>query len=390
MKLMSLPLSMLALACLLVVSCAHKPESTSQLTHLEGELLDREGNPVGGAWLLLSKYDRLFAWPSHEKLAEAKTDSLGRFSLDYTPGEYTLEITPFSSKGLPSMMIRPFRLSSSLPHATLRLGGSYLTGRVVIPEGKEPRLVSVTAYGESSVVAAHYLGHPPYRLLLPTGSYHLVVHDYTYGFPQLDTTFTVLDHDDSLNVILSGRVIGLHLNTKEDRPLSGAGVRLLTSAGDGYKAAGTDSLGNAGILVRPGRYTFEINPLWGDTRRFQIPWTFAAAIERDTLIAYKLEPVRWSGVVRSVKTKDPVPMAEVQFRESGTSGIGRARPDSAGRIEALMRPGIKYEATSWCLTCYLNRFSLKLDADTTFDLYLEPGVRPPPKPAAPARRDNSK
>jgi hypothetical protein len=83
-------------------------------------------------------------------------------------------------------------------------------------------------------------------------------------------------------------------------------------------------------------------------------------------------------------------MAEVQFRESGTSGIGRARSDSAGRIEALMRPGIKYEATSWCLTCYLNRFSLELHADTTFDLYLEPGVRPPVKPAAPARPDNSK
>lgn len=387
---MSLPLSMFAFACLLVVSCAHKPESTSQLAHLEGQLLDREGNPVGRASLLLSKYDPLFAWPFDEKFAEAKTDSLGRFSLDYKPGEYTLEIMPFSTKGLPSTMIRPFKLSSGPSHKTLRLGGSYLTGRVVLPDGKERRSVSVAAYGESSVVVANYTGHPPYRLLLPTGSYRLVIHDEAYRFPHLDTTLTVPDHDDSLVVILSGRAIGFHLSTKEDQPLSSASILIRTSAGGGYKSTETDSLGNAWALVRPGRYTFEVNPRWGNTRMFQIPWTFAAAIERDTLIAYKLEPVRWSGVARSVKTKDPVPMAEVQFREPGRSGIGHARSDSAGRIEALMRPGIKYEAASWCLTCYLERFSLALDADTTFDLYLEPGVRPPPKPFTPPHADKPK
>jgi hypothetical protein len=190
---------------------------------------------------------------------------------------------------------------------------------------------------------------------------------------------TISGHDDSLNVTLASNMISLRISTGRTIDCAGIGLTLRNSLGNQYVMSSTDPQGNAIVYVRPGLYSIELNP-----RSSMVPWSLTASIQSDTVLTDEVTPVRWAGMSLSSTTRSPI-SAEIYIRErGGSTRTGQVLSDSTGRFEALIRPGSAYEVTGSKYGYKNTKFYLTLDADSTFDLYLDPV---PPTPAPPAAPD---
>jgi hypothetical protein len=382
------------LACYgLVVSCAHRPDGTPPMARVEGRVLDRDGAPMVGASIILS--------PDHSRSplnapqsawwrvdVRARTDSMGIFSVRCPKSHYRMDVDA-DGRGVPWMR-RHIEVSQDIRNLDLRFDGTYLTGRVVGRDGKEPEYIHASAMrvdsrGGSGAIA-RYAGRSPYRLLVPPGNYHLIVggqdyHDSTLA--PLDTLVTVPDHDDSLNVVVAGNNVSVRLTTTRGLPRSGMSINFLSPAGNPYETYNygwTDSAGQAVMHVRSGLYSVLVRSPHED----MVPWCLVATVRSDTVLAFELAPIRWTGAVRSSTTRMPINAEIYLYQPNHPGATGRVRCDSTGKFVALIRPGATYDGCGSMTGYEMTRFPLTLLADSTFDLYLEPKSPTPAPPAGPS------
>jgi hypothetical protein len=369
------------LTCLgLVASCAHGPS----FARIDGRVLDRDGHPLAGASIdLYTELERMreHTFRPTPATVQARTDSLGRFSLNCPKGPYVMYVAARYA-GVVGMRHPQIVVSRDIRNLTLRFEGTKLSGHVHGANGREvqeviARAIGIGPQGRLSGPEAMYSGASPYRLLIPPGSYRLVVagqDDPT--FATLDTLVMVSSQDDSLNVVAIGYAVTVRVTTNGGIPPSNFDVHWLNATGESYGRSRTDSLGRATMRVRPGRYPIVITP----PHEVMAPWYLEATVQSDTVLIYALAPVRWRGTVRSRSTKTPLGAYFLLYQPSGQWWTrGRVQCDSMGRFEALVRPGLTYQAHGYMRGYKERRFALALEADSTCDIFLD---SEPPEPAA--------
>jgi len=369
--------------CCLVVSCAHSPAGSIPMARFEGRALDRDGDPLPEAWVSLTTDPLRARRPrgaSQRVEVHAWTDSLGRFSVALPKGFYRMEV---GGRGVPPKQIE---LSRDLQQ-DIRFEGTNLSGRVVGRDGNELSRVYARAKGVDPVVKgqrqadAEYSGPSPYRLLIPSGRYHLVVNTDDRTIAPFDTVVTVSGHFDSLHVAAVGHAVSFHVITSRGVPRSNVQVLLFDSVGDTYQQSYTDDRGVAFTYVRRGRYSIVLR----SPSKSMTPWCFEGALGGDSVVTCEVTPVRWTGTVRSTTTRAPLQAALDLSRPQGTWwAAGRIQCDSTGKFEALMQPGVNYDVAVYRNDDGYgnNLFPLTLTADSTFDVYLKPYSRPTPNPPA--------
>ncbi len=313
----------LLIACALgVASCSDMPLAPGAVVHLDAQVVDREGAPVANAQVYLRSLDPLPenpppqdpGWPNQPT---ATTDAQGHFRVDLAEATYKVDVEPDYYSGLPALHVEPLAISRADPNPVLRYSGVYLRGHVFGPAGAELPQIIVQAYNQAKGVSTAYQGSSPFRLLLSPGVHHMMFSgSYPSGLPTLDTTIVVGDHDDSLQVTLTGHLVHIHVTANQYTPLPGAAVTASSIHFFGYGVSYTDLNGDATMYLRTGAYVITVDP----RVRGMAPWSFTTLIQGDASLAYDLSPVQWSGTVRSSADQTPIPFALVSLREFSVFG----------------------------------------------------------------------
>jgi len=371
-------LALLIAGSVLALSCARTPTALRSKVTVTGRVLV-SGEPLAGTYLFfgVSEFDLRRRLPFADQNVEAKTDSMGAYSIRLISAEYDVDIQIPDGHGLLS---RPEKVHVAADHSRLdfKFDGYQVKGRVLTPRGTmiDSGYVGASLQPRGHGEALSKIEDGNYSLLLPAGMYSLYARpaDFWTGFSFQQMESVRINADTTIEFRMGGVPISGQVFGPDGRPMKGAYVR---AEGTAYIQMQTGADGRYTLFAPSGSYTISFGPPhpFYITPRVVGPVTISEA----TSIDAHLTGVEWKGTVRRIAAR-PVGDAYVMARpvENGDHRIAGIRVDSLGSFRLILQPRLRYDFQTYDP---LRREQSVIEdvtasADTTFEILLPPEITP--------------
>lgn len=377
-------LPLLALATTL--SCADMPTAPSSMVTVTGQITDRDGPGIEQVYVMFisldprnhSSYDGpiLLGAPRSTALdTYTATDANGRFRIQLPTGPYRVYLQPL--RGYPYTRLARFDVAPGHTELNYRFTGVRITGTVTGPGGLALPGGSVYAFQidqYDGAGASSDLMSGRYSLLVPPGTYRMSAEARaTFGTPVVYREFTA-SRDTTIDVILEGTLVTGIVRGQNGAPLERIRVQATSSPSD--RPIYTYSLadGSYSMYLPSGTYAFHLEP-WDASARYIAERDYPpVSITAPTVLDFDMSGVEWSGTVKLAWDSTAVTNAgvvAVELRNEAGYNTASIAADGAGRFHLIVARNTYY-------SLYANVSSTNLigtfatDADTTFDLYVQP------------------
>jgi len=355
-------LTCIAWVAMSAISCGTMPTAPGERVTVTGLIQDRDGNPVSNAYISFQARSRLIPYGG-----SAVTDASGHYRIDVSEARYDVYV---HALGFADAVVRDREISKDRRRLDYRFTGYWVTGALTGPNGTT--LPGAEVYASGTTLAQPRVESGHYSVLLPAGSYdfHFRPGYGVLGLPEILVELSV-SRDTTLDVAIDGNVVTGTVTGPGGGPLAGA--EIYASSEHATVTQGTDLNGHYEIRVPTGSYLIRVMP--PDALSFIASRQAVIPVSSPMTLDFDLSGTRWSGFVRLASDSTPVAGARVFATEGGYAASASASSDATGRFQFVVRTGGVYQIQTYVGngSYHATPFSVEAGADSTFDIYLEPG-----------------
>lgn len=340
---------------------------------VEGTLRDHDGPPVRNA-LVYFRMVRSSQSHQSEDWTSTTTDDSGRYRVEVPAGRYAVQF----HANPPDVHERVYLPAVDLrrPHEVFDYvyEGVRLTCRVLAPDSSLLPGTRITL-STARDVTGFRTESGQFTMMLQPGMCDVLVEPWSLvaGLPSIRFDGIEVRSDTLVDFQLTGERVSGRVDGPDGSPLRGA---MIWAAGRAASASAyTNDAGLYEFLIPAGTYEFGFYPGSAD-RRLASRKLGYWMIDAPRVLDWPITGVWWSGMVRDRATGDLLPGAEVLAREIHYAGAASDVCDSGGRYRILVVPGSAYDLSATFEPLGLGGSIdwIPAGADTTIDLYLDPGV----------------
>lgn len=354
----------------------HQPQANLAVS---GTVKDQSGRPVQDVLFRFRAVSAPAVVATYHETAS--TDASGRYTVSLYPGTYevTAGMGEFGSNEVWTGLVA---FDASHDDLSITISGVRVTGTVLTPIGSLLDSGYVYAIGtptgsEENVYVNTRFGSGEFHVYLPAGTYRFISHPMVYsGYPSGRVDDVAVRADTTLQIEMKGDPVTGTVLGRAGTPLESAVVRADGDSNGASVRTGSD--GSYRMYLPPGMYRFWILPA---EESILERVTTLHSITGPSTFDFSVDGAAWSGTVRRAGTPGGLPGAAVEARMFGDN-FGRSAvdtTDAAGEFQLLLEPGREYSLSVILPPRYTPEFlhpGLIANADTTFDIVLDPAVLP--------------
>jgi hypothetical protein len=363
----------------LVLSCADMPTAPTPTVHLNGSILDKDGQPMGfialDFWAPGVRIPPYYTVPDSIPPGEPSfyrtiTRPDGTFDLWLPARNYDVEVIPWDGSGYSRAWIVSVPVVPEEPRWDYRYTWPRVTVRTIQPDGSVIANSRVVFSAWDPLPYSTTIARPDsdgLKAVLPPGPFSLIVRPggLEAGYLEYYTTLTVA-RDTTITVTAGGNTVNARVLGQNGDPLSGAGVYTQGGSESAVSISGTDGI--AVFHLPSAGYSFSVYPSETYIASRQFPTRSIMGPETFDL---DVSGTAWSGTVR--RAGDGAPLSGIRvatFARASNSSRAYIESDAAGAFHLIVMKNVGhdiglYDQSGYKVGAVINLFA---GNDSTFDL----------------------
>ena len=368
------------LALALSLSCADMPTAPRPRVTISGQITDRDGPGIEGAYVSFFSLDprdqpqetivivgAARARSSHD--FTTVTDGSGRYRLTLPAGPYEVFLSP---SGYPYATLPRVQVAQG-SEVNYRYDGVRISGDVTGPAGVALTNVDVWVYRyepySDPVSAYSRISSGRYSFLVPPGTYALRAQTAGgVGLPRVEIPSLAIVRDTTVDLSLDGHAVTGTVTGQNGAPLDRILIRASNTTASSEVTTFSKADGSYTMYLPTGVYHLRLSP-W-DLSYIASREFAPVSITGPATLDFDMSGVEWTGTVKRSSDSTAISASVGAFEVMGVSSA-YATTDGSGAFRLIVAPNTYYtlRVSNSYLVTVVGVFATA--ADSTFDLYVD-------------------